>query len=141
MLHKKHKDILIRLLVGLISGAYVGYIAWLIATGNTDVTGQTGAKNYILIGLCLIVALLFAINTLYKPLIQKRIRLTLSLIGLGLIVLAHYTMLDNPETYLYLADLTKLFGVLILVGGATEAIIPTDVVEKIQESKIEIIEA
>lgn len=141
MLHKKHKDILIRVIAGLIGGAYIGYIIWLVATGNTLVTGQEGVGNYILIGLCLVITLLFVINTLYRPLIQKRIRLTLSLVGVGLIILAHYTMLDNPETMLYLADLTKLFGVLILVGGATGAVIPTDVVEQIQESKIEIIEA
>jgi hypothetical protein len=50
-------------------------------------------------------------------------------------------MTDNPDTMIYLADLTKLFGVIVLVGGATGAVIPTDIIEEIKESKVEIIEA
>lgn len=130
-----------RVIVGLIGGGYIAYIIRLITTHNTAITGADGINNYILMGICLIIALLFLINTLYQPLIQKRTRLTIALVGLAMVILAHYTMFDTPENMIYLADVTKLFGVIILVGGATGAVIPTDIIQEIKESKIEVIEA
>ncbi len=140
MLHKKHKDILIRVIAGLIGGAYIGYIARMLTTGKTDVSTASQTADYAKIAFCLIVAGIITINT-FHPLLKNRIKTTLAITGLILICVGQYFLKDSPDAYIFLADLTKVFGMLVFVGGATGAIIPTDVIEEIQESKIEIIEA
>lgn len=65
----------------------------------------------------------------------------MTLIGAAIIILAHYTLADNPTAQIYLSDITKIFGVIILIGGATGLLIPADVVAEIKESQVEIIEA
>lgn len=140
MLHKKHKDILVRIIAGLIGAGYIAYIISLIQRGATSITTNP-TNNMIILGLLIVIGIVFLIHVLYRPLIQKRIRLTMALIGAVIIILGHYVLHDNPEARIYLSDITKIFGVIILIGGATGLLIPADVVAEIQESKVEIIEA
>lgn len=66
---------------------------------------------------------------------------TLIVIGLVLILLGHYVLLNDPTTRVYVGDLVKVFGVAITLMGPTGLLITHEAKKKQQESKMEIIEA
>lgn len=135
-------DTIKRILVTVISGAVVAYAIYLLISGATVVSAEHSGMN--LVGIIVMVlaagyvGVVYGAYPIYHP-YQKRIFLVL---GLGLIFFGQQILINNLDTYVYAADITKLFGVLIVWFGATGILSKNKKIEEQKrESKIEIIEA
>lgn len=136
-------DLIKRGLVSLLSGAVVAYALFLLITGVNIVqpgygTGMNILALLIMVGAAGYVGTVYGIYPVYHPM-QKRV---FFILGLFLIVFAHYMMINNGEHNIYATDITKLFGVLIIWFGATGILSKNKKIQaQKQESKLEIIEA
>lgn len=135
-------DIIKRTLVSIISGAVVAYAIYLLINGATVVQPEYLGMNILGILIMVLAAwyvgVVYGVYPIYHP-YQKRIFLVL---GLGLIFFWQYLLLNNIDTYVYAADITKFFGVLIVWFGATWILSKNKQIEnQKRDSKMEIIEA
>lgn len=135
-------DTIKRILVTVISGAVLAYGIYLIATGATAVQPEHLGMNLVGILVMILAAgyvgVIYGAYPIYHP-YQKRIFLVL---GIGLIFFGQFFLVNNLDTHVYAADITKFFGVLIVWFGATGILSKNKKIQaQKRESKIEIIEA
>lgn len=134
------KDIIKRVVIGVISGALLGYLAYLFVSNITIV--QTGYTQFntlyflILIVVCLILFIFFAVY----PVHFRMTKGTLFVFGLALIIIGQTVLLNNLTTKVYVGDIFSLLGVVLTLLARTNVLI-TDKVKKVKaDKKVEIIE-
>lgn len=134
------KDIIKRVVIGVISGALLGYLAYLFVSNITIV--QTGYTQFntlyflILVVVCLILFIFFAVY----PVHFRMTKGTLFVFGLALIIIGQTVLLNNLTTKVYVGDLFSLIGVVLTLLARTNVLI-TDKVKKMKaDKKVEIIE-
>ncbi len=76
-----------------------------------------------------------------KPLCFNKPRLSYFFIWLFLILFWAYWIEDNPEKYIFLSDIIRIVWVLTIILGLAWLLTPAMCKEKLEESKVEIIEA
>lgn len=135
-------DIIKRSLVSLISFAVLVYALYLLVTWATVAPAEHSGMNIfnllIVMAVACYVGVVYGLYPIYHP-YQKRIFLIL---GIGLIFYAHSYMINNLDTHVYVADITKLFAVLIIWFGGTGLLSKTKIIQDQKKHKnIEIIEA
>ncbi len=64
----------------------------------------------------------------------------LSVAGIAVVIIAQIIYQDNPVGHIYLGDIMKLFGVLLIVGGASGMFHDEKVIEARKMEEAEIIE-
>ncbi len=82
--------------------------------------------------------IVYGIYPLYHPM-QKRI---LTVLGLASIICGHSVLLNDANASIYVGDMMKLFGALIIWFGATGILSSNkSIVSKKREQSLEIIDA
>ncbi|MFA6256301.1 MAG: hypothetical protein WC606_03885 [Candidatus Absconditabacterales bacterium] len=134
------KDIIKRVIISIISGLFIGYLAYLFFQ-NTIIV-QSGFIEYntlyylVLIVICLFLFVLFGIY----PIHFKMTKATLFVLGLALIVIGDTVLLNDITTYVYVGDIFKVLGVVLTLLAWTDLLITNKVMKKKQEKNIEVIE-
>lgn len=134
------KDLLKRGVVWLISGGFLGYLSYLFIKGIPFIQWGMPLSNsrYYLI-LVVIFVFLFIFFAVY-PVHFKMNKATLFLVGLCLLVIWDTTFLNVAEQHVYVGDLLKLFGVLLMLLAWTNVLITDKVNNDKKMKKVEIIE-
>jgi len=134
------KDIIKRIIISVISGLFLGYLAYLFFQGTVIV--QSGYLEYttiyyiILTLICLFLFILFGIY----PVHFRMTKATLFVLGLALIVIGDTVLLNDVATYVYIGDIFKVLWVVLTLLAWTNLLITDKVLKKKQEKNIEIIE-
>ena len=134
------KDLLKRCCIWLISGGFLWYLAYLFMKGIVFVQGwlPLSVSRYYLI-ITLIFVFLFIFFALY-PVHFKMNKATLFLVWLCLLVLGDTIFINTPEQGVFVGDLLKLLGVLLILLAWTNVLITDKVNNDKKMKKIEIIE-
>ncbi len=134
------KDIFKRISISLISGLFLGYLAYLFF--QTTVIVQSGFIEYnslyylVLVLICLFLFVLFGIY----PVHFRMTKATLFVVGIALIVIGDTVLINDVSTHVYIGDLFKVLGVILTLLAWTNVLV-TDKVKKIQANKkVEVIE-
>ncbi len=136
-------DIVRRSLVSLVCSLVIAYAVYLLTIGATVVSPEYVGMNFIgilmLIAIAGYVGIIYGVYPIYHPR-QKRIFLIL---GIALIFIGQSIFINDINTNVYAADITKIFGVLIVWFGATGLLSKTKAIKegKRKSKKMEIIEA
>lgn len=140
LIFKKMKDIIKRVVIGVISGALLGYLTFLFVSNITIV--QTWYIQFqtlyflILVVVCLILFIFFAVY----PVHFRMTKGTLFVLGLALIIIGQTVLLNDIVNKVYIGDIFSLLGVVLTLLAWTNVLI-TDKVKKVKAGKkVEIIE-
>ena len=134
------KDLLKRCVVGLISGGFLGYLSYLLVKWIPFVQWGMPLSNIRYYGiLVLIFVFLFIFFAVY-PVHFKMNKATLFLVWLCLLVIWDTIFLNVPEQHVYVGDLLKLIGVLLILLAWTNVLITDKVNRDKKMKKVEIIE-
>ena len=77
---------------------------------------------------------------LAQPQFAPKSKRMLSVAGIAVVIIAQIIYQDNPVGHIYLGDIMKLFGVLLIVGGASGMFHDEKVIEARKMEEAEIIE-
>lgn len=134
------KDLLKRCFVWLVTGGFLWYFSFLFVNGVDFVQWglPLSTSRYYLI-VVIIFVFLFIFFAIY-PVHFKMNKATLFLVGLCLLVLWDTIFLNVPEQHIYVWDLLKLFGVLLMLLAWTNVLITDKVNNDKKMKKVEIIE-
>lgn len=134
------KDIITRIVVTLASIALLVYTGWLFAQGTVIVLPQRATWNtasYILVfGVGILLLILFGVY----PVSFKRMKRSLTAAGIWLILLGFYVLKNDVASTLYLSDLIRVLGILLIILGPTGVIIPESIKKHQEREKTQIIE-
>ena len=134
------KDILKRILISIISGWLIGYLAYLFFQNTIIVQGwfiQYNTLYYlILILICLFLFILFGVY----PVHFKMTKATLFVLGIALIIIGDTVLLNDVTTYVYIWDIFKVVGVVLTLLAWTNVLITDKVKKQKQAKNVEIIE-
>ncbi|HMS90674.1 MAG TPA: hypothetical protein PKC87_00425 [Candidatus Absconditabacterales bacterium] len=134
------KDIIKRIIISIISGLFIGYIAYLFFQNMIIV--QSAYLDYntlyylILVLICLFLFVLFGIYPVYFRLTKA----TLFVLGLVLIIIGDTVLLNDISTYVYVGDIFKVLGVVLTLLAWTNILITDKISKKKQEKNVQIIE-
>jgi hypothetical protein len=134
------KDILKRVGIGLVSGALLGYLAFLFFQQAiiVDSAYLAYATSYyiILAVICLILFIFFAVY----PVHFRMTKGTLFVIGIALILISKTVLVNDGLKHIYIGDIFAVLGVVLTLLAWTNVLI-TDKVKKVKaDKKVEIIE-
>jgi peptidoglycan/LPS O-acetylase OafA/YrhL len=134
------KDYIMRLSVVFVWALFLIYTVALLIQWLPIVQEAFLASNTLMyIFIILLIGYVTLVYGLY-PLPLPRLRRTLLIIGLALIMIGHYILKDDPANYVYFADFTKILGVLLFILWPAWLLISDRVKKKKAASKIEVIE-
>ena len=135
-------DILKRSLVVLVSWTVAVYVIsllsqWIVMV-QTEYLGMNIVAGLAVIVLSLYMMTIYGVYPLHHTM-QKRI---LWVLGLLAIVVGHFIFANDAASNIYVWDIIKLFGVLIIWFGATWILTKNKIIEsQKREKSLEIIEA
>ncbi len=134
------KDIIKRVIISVVSGLFLGYLAYLFFQGTVIVQSAYLEWNtlYFLI-LTLICLFLFILFGIY-PIHFRLTKATLFVVGLALIVIWDTVLLNDITTYVYVGDIFKVLWVVLTLLAWSNLLITDKIQKKKQEKNIEIIE-
>jgi len=134
------KDIIKRVIISVVSGLFLGYLAYLFFQGTVIVQSAYLEWNtlYFLI-LTLICLFLFILFGIY-PIHFRLTKATLFVLGLALIVIWDTVLLNDITTYVYVGDIFKVLWVVLTLLAWSNLLITDKIQKKKQEKNIEIIE-
>ena len=134
------KDIIKRIIIGVVSWLFLGYLAYLFFQGTIIVQSAYLEWNtlYFLI-LTLICLFLFILFGVY-PVHFRLTKATLFVLGLALIIIWDTVLLNDVATYVYIGDIFKVLWVVLTLLAWTNLLITDKIIKKKQEKNIEIIE-
>lgn len=138
--HVHMKDIFTRAIVGIVFFAFIAYIAYLFQNNALIVQGEYSSSNTAMLIILAVVALYVLVVYSLYPISIKFSKATLFFIGIGLIFVGQYVLLDDVAKNVYLADLSKIIGVVLLILSPTNILVSQKIITKKQEEKMEIIE-
>jgi hypothetical protein len=125
--------------LGLGSVAYLVYLIWLFMMEAVLVRPEFAEYNFLAYALIVAVTVFFTIAVLKESLLPNN-RRWVALIGILLIFCAHLYLMDNPNAYIFTADVTKIFGVFLVITWPTKMLISPQGIEKRAMKNVEIIE-
>lgn len=134
------KDLFKRIMISVISGWFLGYVAYLFFQNITIV--QSGFIEYnmvyyvILLLICLFLFVLFGIY----PVHFKMTKATLFVLGIALIIIWDTVLLNDIANHVYVADIFKVLWVVLTLLAWTNVLITDKVKKQKQSKKVEIIE-
>jgi len=134
------KDIFKRISISIVSGWFLGYIAYLFFQNTVIV--QSGFIEYNIIYyiiLLLICGFLFVVFGIY-PIPFKMTKATLFVLGIALIIIGDTVLLNDILNHVYVADIFKILWVILTLLAWTNVLITDKVRKQKQDKKIEIIE-
>ncbi len=143
MYFENMKDIgnkLFRIVLGVWLLVYLGFII----INESVVVGWDvefmNFNNLFVIWITTVFALLVFLDSI-RPICFKKPRLGYFLVGLFVLFFGAYSIQDVPESYLFLSDMLRIIGVLIIILGLIGIITPESCKERQEKEKVEIIEA
>lgn len=83
---------------------------------------------------------LYILLLIAQPQFAPKSKWMLSVGGIAVVIVAHLIYQDTPSSHIYLGDIMKLFGVLLIVGGASGLFHDEKVIEARKMEEAEIIE-
>ena len=138
--HFGMKDIFTRALIGIVFFLFIGYIAYLFTNNAIIVQGEYASSNVLFLGVLALVALYILVLYSIYPIHIKFSKPTLFAIAVALIFVGQYILMDDVSKHVYIADICKLVGAVLLVLSPTNILVSQKVITKKQEEKMEIIE-
>ncbi len=131
-----------RIAVTLINGGVLVYALWLMIQQTIVVkTEYVWLNTLVLIGIVLVawyIMITYGIYPMYHKM-QKRLLLVL---GVAAIVVGHEMLINNIDAMIYVSDIVKVFGVMVVWFGATGVITKTKTItEQKRLQNVEIIDA
>ncbi|MCX6824820.1 MAG: hypothetical protein NTY80_01220 [candidate division SR1 bacterium] len=134
------KDIIKRISISVISGLFIGYLAYLFFQGTIIVqSGYLQYNNLYYLILALVYLFLFIIFGIY-PIHFRMTKSTLFVLGIALIIIGDTVILNDVSTRVYAGDLFKVLGVVLTLLAWTNVLITDKIQKKKQDKNIEIIE-
>lgn len=134
------KDILKRIIISIVSGGFLWYLAYLFFQNTIIVQGwfiEYNAIYYLILTLiCLFLFIFFGIY----PVHFRMTKATLFVIGIALIIIGDTILLNTIETYVYIWDIFKVLGVVLTLLAWTNVLITDKVKQQKQQKNMEIIE-
>lgn len=134
------KDILKRIIISIVSGGFLWYLAYLFFQNTIIVQGwfiEYNAIYYLILTLiCLFLFIFFGIY----PVHFRMTKATLFVIGIALIIIGDTVLLNTIETYVYIWDIFKVLGVVLTLLAWTNVLITDKVKQQKQQKNMEIIE-
>lgn len=134
------KDLIVKIIFWLIWVGVAWYAAWLFTQGQTVVLDFYEWYNIpILIG-AILLGLYLAIWVV-MPRVFPTGRWTILFFGVCLVLVAYYIMQDNPSQQIYLRDILRILGAVLMIVWPMKLLIPSGVIKAQEDKSIEIIEA
>jgi hypothetical protein len=135
------RDWIIKTTFSLAIWAYIAYVLYLLSQGLSFVVPALFPYLIIIAIVLSVYMLILALHTSrLQYYLTTRFKLLFVVMGLMLILFAHYTLQDNPQQYIYLRDLSILYGIWITIVGIWGWWVSSETIRKIEDQKIEIIE-
>ncbi len=134
------KDIVTRIVVTLSGLALVLYCAFLWSNNAVIALPAFASFSVLLYWVLIVVGLFCAIVLGVYPLPIKRLRVILGVLGITLVFLGGYVLTNDVSKQVYISDVVRLLGVLLLILGSSGLIIPESTKKHQRDSKVEIIE-
>lgn len=137
---KLMKDIFKRIIISLVSGAFIWYLLFLFFSNTTIVSWWYQEYNlwYYLI-LLVILLVLFIFFWIY-PVHFKMTKGTLFTMWIFLILISSSVLVNDTVNKIYVWDLFKVLWVVLTLLAWTNVLITSKVIKKSKEKNIEIIE-
>lgn len=134
------RDIIKRFSIITVYGALLAYIVYLYGIGATIVQWSYLDFNTAIYVLLFVFSLYkFVFYGIYPVKINFS-KITLFVLGMVLLFVGEYVLVNNPSQWVYIADLIKIIAVVLVVLSPTD-ILHTDKVMKKDKAKwVEIIE-
>lgn len=134
------KDIIKRIVIGVLSGALLGYLAFLffqnIVIVQSEYLQYAMVYFLILVAVCVVLFIFFAVY----PVHFRMTKGTLFVLGIALILIGKTVLLNDIAHHVYVGDIFTFLGVVLTLLAWTNVLI-TDKVRKVKaDKKIEIIE-
>ena len=134
------KDIIKRVLVGLVSGWFLGYLFYLFTQNIVIVqSGYTEYNTLYYLILAVICVFLFIFFAVY-PVHFKMTKGTLFIVWLALIIIWDTVLLNDVKTGVVVSDLFKVLGVVLTLLAWTNLLITDKVRKQKADKKVEVIE-
>lgn len=84
----------------------------------------------------LYIGVLFGVNPVDMPMMKR----TLFIFGIMLVLLGYVYLLNDPTKYIYISDMIRVLGILLIILSPTGVLITEKIKEKKQSKKTQIIE-
>lgn len=135
------KDLLKRIIVSAISGAFIGYL-WFLFFADQQIVVQWFSEFNILyfIVLAVIWIYLFVLFGIH-PMYMKITKTSLFVLWISLVLMGDSVLINDSSSFVYVSDFAKILGSFLTVLAWTNFFITWKAKKRKEESKIEIIEA
>ena len=133
------KHTITKVVLGILVVAFLSYLAWLFSAESVLVRPYHIGYNmlaYLILGG---IAVYFG-YAVFQDSILPNNRRWLALLGIILIVFAQIYLVDTPNQYIFTSDVTKIFGVFLLIVWPTKMLLSSKSIEKREMKNVEIIE-
>jgi len=137
----KFADILKKIFVVLINGWLIAYLIMLWMRWDMIVQAAYADQNVVYFVVLLAIALYAFVNYSIKSFHLSWARTTVSVLWLFMLVVGHYILANNGADGIFVWDIVKVIGVVFIIAWPAKLFMSDAAVEKVKESKMEIIEA
>jgi peptidoglycan/LPS O-acetylase OafA/YrhL len=134
MLKKDNILMVLRVIIGL---GMIGY-AYYLWSNKLVITTNPEYNLYWIIFLAAFGV--FALIMGIFPICFPRMRLIQFVAGIALILIWYYFFKDNPSQYVFVSDILRVLGVLLVILGPIGLCVPDKCIKQEEEKKVEIIE-
>lgn len=134
------RDIIKRFSIIVVYGALLAYIVYLYGIGATIVQWEYLDFNTVIYVLLFIFALYKFVFYGAYPVKINFSKITLFVLGMVLLFVSEYILLNNPSQWVYISDLIKIIAVVLIVLSPTNILHTDKVMNKEKAKGVEIIE-
>lgn len=134
------RDIIKRFLIIVSYGALLAYVVYLYGTNATIVSGDYLHFNTAIYVLLLLFSLYKFVFYGVYPIRINFSKITLFVLGVVLLFVGEYVLINDPSKGVYIADLVKIVSIILIVLSPTNILHTDAVVSKGKKKWIEIIE-
>ncbi len=134
------RDIIKRFGIIVVYGALLAYIVYLYGIGATIVQWAYLDFNTIIYVLLFVFALYKFVFYGVYPVKINFSKITLFVLGMVLLFVGEYILLNNPSQWVYISDLIKIIAVILIVLSPTNILHTDKVMNKEKAKGVEIIE-
>lgn len=134
------RDIIKRFGIIVVYGALLAYIVYLYGIGATIVQWAYLDFNTIIYVLLFVFALYKFVFYGVYPVKINFSKITLFVLGMVLLFVGEYILLNNPSQWVYISDLIKIIAVVLIVLSPTNILHTDKVMNKEKAKGVEIIE-
>lgn len=134
------RDIIKRFFIIVGYGALLAYIVYLYGTNAVIVSWQYLDFNTAIYVLLLLFSLYKFVFYGVYPIRINFSKITLFVLGVVLLFVGEYVLINNPEQGVYIGDLVKIVAIILIVLSPTNVLHTDVVVKKNKEKGVEVIE-